>query len=338
MMAWIYQKHQSTLGYHCSAASGCASPSDMQLASGYAAFVRQGTRVLIIDHCVPLVEADSGSVRMWEMMQILVDMGYAVTLQPDCPKSFARTAVPLLALGIQVLAPGSFKAMAGARGTSDVSNSVPCPWDLILISRRGVFANNIMSVDRLCPRAPLIYDTVDLHFVRERKGVELALKQGDHSNIPIGDVYRDPVELGIQQAEQILEEGERREKSYMNRSDYVLVVAPAEQKLVAELFGEKKATLLTNIYPDPDMSEDDVGFAQRSGALFVGNGCHPPNLDASRFIMREIFADPTKYPSGFMHFVWSDTLRCPDVAGDIVEEARKNPSVTLHLDVSNEES
>jgi len=120
-------------------------------------------------------------------------------------------------------------------------------------------------------------------------------------------------------------------------SQFVLVVGSGEVDIAAQKAGRSKVRLLTNIYPDPDPSIMGLPFEERNGGLFVGSMCHTPNIDASKFIMREIFSNHTAFPRGFIHMVWSGTSRCGALLGNMLEEARAHPLITLHLDVTNEE-
>jgi hypothetical protein len=42
-----------------------------------------------------------------------------------------------------------------------------CAYDVIVISRRYVFEASQPTIVRRCPKVPVLYDTVDLHFLRE---------------------------------------------------------------------------------------------------------------------------------------------------------------------------
>ena len=73
----------------------------------------------------------------------------------------------------------------------------------------------------------------------------------------------------------------------------------------------------------------------RSGAIFVGNMCHGPNVDAVDFIVKHILSPSLSpsLPSDFrMHFVWSRSTMCPS---DILTHAAQHPLVVIHRDISN---
>jgi hypothetical protein len=318
----------------------CSERASVDRAVAYDALQRQGSQVLIMDFSIPEPDRDSGSLRMFEMLHILIDLGYAVSFQPESEKSLARYVAPLLAMGVNVMQPGSVKSMAlelqYTRGAT--KRTWRCPWSVVMICRRSTFRKQEENVRALCPNVPVVFDTVDLHYVRERRSVEVALAKGDKTKVFVMDSFWDPVATPKAKFESLLNEGEDLEVGYMASSDFVLVVSTDEQKIVSERVGADKVRLLTNIYPEPDR---DMGakLEGRLGGLFVGSMCHTPNLDASKFIMREIFGPTTRgvFPQGFMHFVWSGTEKCKSLVGELLEEAQEHPLITLHLDVSNEE-
>jgi len=310
--------------------------------------MRQGSHVLFLDYCVPEPEKNSGSVRALELLRMLVDLGFAVSIQPEKTVILAKDIVRLLADGIHVVPPGSLKAMVEERQASEramakqgvkVDASLRkslCPWDAIVISRRLVFTSQMPHVSMLCPNVPLIYDTLDLHHVRERRSFELALKLGDHTPMPIGDNYMDPLGKPKAAIDKLLEDSAKVEIGYLNRSDYIFVVAAPEKEKINKLLPKAQVGVLSNVYEDPD-TKGSVPHGKRAGGLFVGNMCHTPNIDASKFILRSILANQTWFDNGFMHLVWSDATQCPTLMGTLMEDARRNPLVKLHLDISNQE-
>jgi len=336
----FYNRHKDQLDLHCPPPDACTERENVERAIRYDAFQRQGSQILIMDFSVPEPDRDSGSLRMYEIMQIVVDRGHAVSFQPECVASLARYVAPLLAMGIHVLQPGSLKAMAAeleATGGS-AGREWQCPWAAVIVCRRSTFRSQERHLRALCPSVPIVFDTVDLHYVRERRSVEAAFASGDQSKVFVMDSFWDPVATPRAKLESLLREAEDMEVGYMASSDYVLVVSTAEHRIVAERVGADKVRILTNIYPEPDR-ERGATLKGRQGGLFVGSMCHTPNLDASKFIMREVFGPATHagFPPGFMHFVWSGTQKCKALVGELLDEARGHPLVTLHLDVSDEE-
>jgi hypothetical protein len=100
------------------------------------------------------------------------------------------------------------------------------------------------------------------------------------------------------------------------------------------LGNEVDIRVISNIYPVDDQQKF-AGPDEREGAIFVGNVCHNPNVDAIRIIMHEILHDFTSFPPNFkMHLVVSRTSLCPH---PLLKEAEKHPLVVIHRDISNDE-
>jgi hypothetical protein len=338
----LLRKHGDSLDRHCPSPRGwaqtCSSQEDIDRAIYYNRIRRQGTQVLVVDFVVPEIDKDSGSLRLLELLNIMIRMGYGITLQSDSVLSNAKYVLPLLASGIHVLAPGTLKQMAAQLNSGEGRDKAICPWQVAIISRRAVFVAQGDVLKQICPNIPVIYDTVDLHFVRERRSVELARKAGATADkVFLGDGFVDVAKTPEEEVEALLKEGEELEVGFMRTSEFVLVVGSGEVDIASSRVGAQKVRLLTNIYQDPDRSETGTNWADRVGGLFVGSMCHTPNIDASKFIMREILKDHDMFPKGFMHLVWSGVERCSALIPGLIEEANKHPLITLHLDVSNAE-
>ena len=115
------------------------------------------------------------------------------------------------------------------------------------------------------PRARLIFDTVDLHYLREQRAAELA---------------RDP-ELA-----RIAGETKARELRLVRVSDVTLVVSPVEQSLLRREAPSARVEVLSNVHQAPGRHP---GFAERKDLMFVGGFQHPPNVDAVRWFAHAIW-------------------------------------------------
>jgi hypothetical protein len=150
-----------------------------------------------------------------------------------------------------------------------------------------------------------------------------------------------------------IEAGEARELDCMRIANITLVVSTEEQRILRRKLGEQAdIRVISNIYSTleeeearKDHGESPESLAQkkeqrrdpkrRAGAVFVGNMCHHPNVDAVDFIMRNVLRNTSVLPSDFrMHFVWSRSLLCEN---PMLEQAARHPLVVVHRDISNEQ-
>ena len=259
--------------------------------------------ILVVDAVTPMPDQDSGSLRMVNLLTILVNSGCAVTFFCEGRHYHSGYAEKLQALGIQVLyhpylqSEPNWLAENGAR------------FDSVLLSRHYIAAPLLALVREHCRRARVIFDTVDLHFLREQRQAELA-----------GDAAMARAALKTR----------AQELAVITASDLTLVVSPIEQTLLKELVPLARVEILSNIHEVPGCAR---GYAQRAGLLFVGGFQHPPNVDAVLWFVREVLplaraklaAD--LLPEFVLHLVGSNTP--PEIA------ALSCDHVTVHGFVSD---
>jgi len=223
-----------------------------------AANFRTPKRVLIIDAYTPTPDQDSGSLRMVNVMRLLRSLGYQVTFIPDNYAHFQKYTEALQALGVEAL----YHPYVGD----------PTPWlrengatlAAILLSRHYVASNYIGLARLYAPQARLIFDTVDLHYLREER--EAALTGN-------GDAARAAAAT------------KRSELHLMRECDVTLVVSPVEKTLLARAVPNARVAVLSNVH---EIYGRRRGFAERKGVVFVGGFQHPPNIDAVQWYVREI--------------------------------------------------
>ncbi|MGW8323943.1 MAG: glycosyltransferase family 4 protein, partial [Thermodesulfobacteriota bacterium] len=69
-------------------------------------------------------------------------------------------------------------------------------------------------------------------------------------------------------------------------SDAMVVVSKVEKELLAGLLPAEKVHLVSTVTVTHPVT---AGFAERRGVLFVGGFLHPPNEDAVRYLLEEIW-------------------------------------------------
>jgi GT2 family glycosyltransferase/SAM-dependent methyltransferase len=211
-------------------------------------------RVLVVDHRVPCPDHDAGSLRMWHMLESLVDLGCRVTLMPDNlagPQPYTRD---LQEIGVEVL-----------YGTIDIHAEIDSMGEdlqLVLLSRPVIAPRYLDMIREYAPGALVVYDTVDLHFVREERRAAL----GDGRTAKAATMRE--LELGIVRACDVTITATEVDAGVVSSyvPDAVVVVVPTANALAQ-----------TVARPGP-----------RSGVLFVGSFEHPPNADAVIALVRTV--------------------------------------------------
>jgi hypothetical protein len=124
-------------------------------------------RVLIIDAYTPEPDQDSGSLRLSYLFECLQQLGYGVSFFADNRGFAGRYSEALQAAGVEVL----FNPWIAS--LQDFFRERGAEFSFVLVSRHYVAANYLALVRKYCPQAKFIFDTVDLHYLREERLAEL---------------------------------------------------------------------------------------------------------------------------------------------------------------------
>jgi len=216
-------------------------------------------RVLVVDAWIPMPDKDSGSLRMVNMLKIMLELGWQPVLVPAHAEDEGDYTGALRELGIEVW------SRRQCPNVTDFLRDHGRDFRAVILSRHTVAHALVRAARRYCPRALLVFDTVDLHHLREQRLAELRASTT---------------------LRQVAEQTWRREYAVMRESDLTLVVSPAEQAYLRETAPEARVRILSNIHEVPGSRN---GFEQRAGMIFVGGFQHPPNVDAARWLVSEIW-------------------------------------------------
>ncbi|MCS5734876.1 glycosyltransferase [Herbiconiux daphne] len=244
---------------------------------------RSGRRtVFIVDHMVPRWREDSGSLRMQRLMTTMIELGYDVVFLPDNRDQAQPYTAELQRLGVLVWY-GWGDIWAHLEAIRDVVA-------LVVLSRATVASTYIRHVREVLPDVPLAFDTVDLHFLREQRRLDLAAGGNAKSVHAMREL-----ELAIVRA-----------------SDLTLVVSEFERSVLQQLEPQKPVYVLSNSHDSVPVSE----ALPRTEITFVGSFQHNPNADAIRWFVREVFPlvrqqVPSAHLSVVGRFPPSDLLDVP---------------------------
>lgn len=215
-------------------------------------------RALVVDYAIPAPDLDSGSLRMVNLLAILRDLGYAVTFVATGLMQREPYSSDLQRQGIEVLYPpyvGSVEAHLRSRGAR---------YQLVVLSRAETASLLLPLARRSCPRARILYDTVDLHF--QRLAREAALHQD-------------------RRTARLARRMERLETAAAAKADVTLVVSATEKGLLEALVPRARVQVVSNIHRVHPSSRP---FEERADILFIGGFAHPPNRDAVLFFCADV--------------------------------------------------
>lgn len=216
--------------------------------------------VLIVDEHIPKPDEDSGSVRMRRIIESYQDLGYKVVFFPNYSKKQLKYMKPLQQSGVEVI--------YGEVRLSDWLMTYGFYVDVVMLSRPRI-GSYYMDISRaLCPNATIVYDTVDLHYLRLRRQAEFET----------GSLRTYLVDMANKH--------EILEKHLLQKADVGLVVSSTEVELL-EQEGLKNIVVVSNIHEIAEKAYEKT-FEQRQDLLFVGGFAHQPNVDAIRWFVDDI--------------------------------------------------
>ena len=217
-------------------------------------------QVLVIDHRMPTPDRDCGSIRIVEMLRAIRRRGHHVCFVPDNLLANPPYQQLLQRSGVEVIHYPYYHSVASFLKQHGQD------FDLVLISRLDIAARHMTTVKRFAPCAKVVFDTVDLRFLREER------------------------EAGVKQDRSFRAAAARRKQEELRlarRSDLTLVVSPIEQAILARECPGLDVQIISTICPIEDRQLP--GLENRRNIIFIGGFEHPPNSDAVLYFAGEIF-------------------------------------------------
>ncbi|MFC3552351.1 glycosyltransferase [Lysobacter cavernae] len=237
-----------------------------------------GHTVLIIDALTPQPDRDSGSLRLINLMRLLREENAHVVFLPTDRAHSGTYTRALQQIGVEAWsAPGANSPPAWLRDHG-------ARFDTIVVCRHYVMREWLPLLRKYAPQAKVVFDTVDLHYLRERRGAELA---------------RDPALARAAERTRALE------LEIIAKADATLVVSEVERTLLAQDAPQAQVDILSNLHR---IQGHGLPFERRRDLVFVGGFRHPPNVDAVRWFVGEAFPlIRAQLPDVRFHCIGSDT-------------------------------
>jgi len=257
--------------------------------------------VLVLAERTPAPDKDGGSVEIANMLRAFRALGVRVTFLPVFP---LPRFLPL----------PDVRSFGGVYTEALQQIGVECPYfpyepsvgrflrergrefDAVVLTRARIADRYLSTVRRRCPRAKVVFNTVDLQHVREER-------EARHSNSAL---------MRLMAADT-----KRRELSTIERSDATLVVSTAEAALLSKV---KPAARVKVIPINRKIHGRSRPAEGRKDVLFVGGFRHRPNIDAVKYLVDSIWPHVRRDTPGVrLHVVGSSTpkeifaLACDDI-------------------------
>ncbi len=218
-------------------------------------------RILVVDAVTPQPDHDSGSLRMYNLLQVLRELSFKVVFAPSNLARVETYTAALQRRGVETLYRPFVSSIVSHLRRHGAE------YDVILLSRAEIADQFMDAARRFAPQASIIFDTVDLHFLREEREARL---RGDPALLRHARVRRE------------------QELRLVKRADCTLVVSEVEKKLLESASPGALIRVVSNIHEAVGCS---APFGERADLLFLGGFRHPPNIDAVEYFVAEIFPE-----------------------------------------------
>ncbi|MEY2857965.1 MAG: hypothetical protein RLZZ74_2277, partial [Cyanobacteriota bacterium] len=215
--------------------------------------------IVVIDSYMPSYDRESGSRRLFELLKIFKALNYHVIFVADNGIREEPYVSVLQNLQIEVL----YTQSGYGETIQEQIESRLSLIDLAWICRPEL-NQKYASILRQQPAIKLIYDTVDLHYLRLKRAWGL---DPDHS----------PKEQWV--------EMQTQELTMAQAADLTITVTTTEQEIL-QAQGVATVAVIPNIHQAHPVAVPD--FASREGILFIGSYNHLPNIDAVLWLCQEI--------------------------------------------------
>jgi GT2 family glycosyltransferase len=221
---------------------------------------RRGPRIIVSDGMYSSPNHDAGSLRMATIMKILAKKARPLFItvrtgqSPEAESILEREGVEVAYVRDFRNHPSDYKAILK-------EGSI----DLAILSRPVTAAALLPLIRKSKPKTKIIYDTVDIHFLRLEREYKLT---GDES------VAADAAEQkGV-------------ESHLASQSDQVWCVTEDDKKALQNEARNAKIEIVPTIHA---LHGRRNNFDERHGLLFIGNFGHRPNKDAVHFFINRIY-------------------------------------------------
>jgi GT2 family glycosyltransferase len=213
--------------------------------------------VIWIDDLFPDVTRDSGSVRAYGLLKIARNLEPLTVFVATQDNWDVKSGKVIRNLG-----------QPAARSVEDATHmllGLNIEPRFIWASRITSAIKSVSAIFEFFPNAPLIFDTVDLHFLRLNRQLNERDSEEDRN-------HQSRVE--------------KQELAMMAYAHKTVVVSEFEQKFLMENYKISNTVLISNIHEN---TSDLPRFSQTDGVVFVGGFNHWPNTNGIAWFVSEVW-------------------------------------------------
>jgi glycosyltransferase involved in cell wall biosynthesis len=256
-------------------------------------------RILAIGVRMLTPDIDTGSLRMYHLLMILRELSYHVTFMASFPLSWPphtsrlqEDTDRLRESGIEVFSPPAIDSVEDhLRQNGEL-------YDVVILSQEYAATKHLASVRKYAPQATILYDTLDLHYLRH---------------------YREAKVTGNARVLRRALRAKRRELLAAKRADYTLVVSPVEKAILEKECPGMRVHVISSIH---ELYGSAISFSERKDIVFIGSFQHSANLDAVNYFTDEIYPRVRREITGVKFYIIGgdppDSITCLSCSDVIV--------------------
>ncbi|AFZ36264.1 glycosyl transferase family 2 [Stanieria cyanosphaera PCC 7437] len=217
--------------------------------------------ILVIDTYMPCYDKESGSKRLFHLLAIFKELNYHVIFAADNGVKDEPYTSILQNLQIEVLYTQDGYGIIPEEQIKARLPLINFAWIC-----RPELNEKYIPIIRQQPNLKIIYDTIDLHYLRMKRAWEL---------FPEKDPQAATEWINMQ----------ARELTISHQADVTITVTSVEKNILQQQ-GVSNVAVIPNLHT-PYLGETK-DFHSRENILFIGSYTHPPNVDAVLWLCEEI--------------------------------------------------
>lgn len=222
--------------------------------------------ILFVDHYVPTYDKDAGSRTVFAYLKLFVDQGFSVKFMGNNFSLNGEYGLALEQMGVEVIYGGWYR-----RNWKRWAEKNADQFDYVFLNRPLISANYI-DFFKEKTNAKIIYYGHDLHFLRTQREYELV------------------------KDEKLLKEAEnwkKKEFALMRKADMSYYPSSVEACAVKEIDPSVRVKAIP-AYLFEDVADVEYYASKRRDLFFIGGFAHKPNVDAVKWLAKEILPELRK--------------------------------------------
>lgn len=237
-------------------------------------------RILFVSNSLPTFDKDSGANRLKEIIHEFIDCNFDCYFLTNENDSSSKYWNYFSEIGVEIFNVSEIEKIK-------TLENINYAW----FNGPNSFKRNLNFVIHHWPKSKIIYDMVDVHFLRYKRSLLL-------NPFKISDYKR-------------YFKYKRIETKLISKASIVVAISDKEKSLISQYVSQEKLITISNIHYPKVCKTEIPSFSQRQNILFIGSK-HTPNIDAVYFLYNEI-----------MPKVWKKNKNIKvQIIGDVIEEIR----------------